>query len=67
METDRRAALDAHRQLHSVRQAIGSTGLKLRRTKPGSKRHQDYYDALTKLEDRAATLSETVESFIKNR
>ena len=36
--------------LQSIRQAIGALGPRLRRTKPGSKRHRAYWDSLTQLE-----------------
>lgn len=64
-EQDRQAALKAHQDLHGIRQAIGSLGPRLRRTKPGSKRHKAYYDSLTKLESEASELSSTVAMFLR--
>ncbi len=42
--------LAAVTELKCLHQAIGKLGNALRRTKPGSKRHRAYYDALTQLE-----------------
>lgn len=65
MDDLQKEALKAHQELHSVRQGIGALGVKLRRTKPGSKRHQAYWDALTRLESEAEKLSSTVVLFIR--
>ena len=56
-----REALDALSKLHSVRQAIGALGPSLRRCKPGSKLHQERWDALTRLERQANDLADVVQ------
>jgi len=57
--------LVAHYDLQSLRQAIGKLGYMLRRTKPGSARHQDYWRRLTNLENEATRLSEEIAAFIR--
>ena len=57
--------LQAHYDLQSLRQAIGKLGYMLRRTKPGSTRHQDYWRRLTDLENEATRLSEEIAAFIR--
>jgi len=58
-------AIQALYDLQTIRQTIGHLGPMLKRTKPGSKRHQDYYDRLTRLENDASELSSKVAMFLK--
>lgn len=51
------AALD---ELPSVRQTIGKLGYQLRRCKPGTKRHKEIWDALTRLENEVCALSSKI-------
>jgi len=44
-------AHEALNELPSICQTVGVLGWALRRCKPGSKRHQRYWDRLTKLEN----------------
>jgi len=53
-------ALEALNELPSVRQTIGKLGPQLRRCKPGSKRHQEIWDTLTRLENQACEMSSTI-------
>lgn len=53
-------ALAALSELPSVRQTIGKLGPQLRRCKPGSKRHQEIWNTLTRLENQACELSSTI-------
>ena len=53
-------AIAAFNELPSVSQAIGKLGPVLRRCKPGSKRHREVWDALTRLENQACELSSTI-------
>jgi len=64
-EDDRSEAIKALYDLQSIVQTIGHLGPMLKRTKPGSKRHQDYYDRLTRLENDASELSSKVAMFLK--
>jgi hypothetical protein len=64
-ERDRKEALDALYDLQELRQTIGKLGPMLSRTKPGTKRHQDYYDQITRLENEASALSSKVSMFIR--
>lgn len=49
-------------QTHQL--AIGVLGPKLRRTKPDSKRHKQYWDAMTKLENAASEYSSKIRFFL---
>jgi hypothetical protein len=64
-EDDRKRAIQALYDLGDIRQAIGRMGPMLRRTRPGSKKHREYYDLLTKLENEASELSSEVAMFLK--
>lgn len=56
----RKDALDALRDLPGVRQTIGKLGPQLRRCRPGSKRHKEIWDALTRLENEACDMSSQI-------
>lgn len=61
-----RATLDkCLTECQTLRQAIGVLGPKLRRTKPGSKRHKEYWDAMTKLENAASEYSSKIRFFLQ--
>lgn len=64
-EQDRQEALQALYALQALRQGIGKLGPMLRRTKPGSKKHSDYWDRLTRMENEASELSSKVAMFLK--
>jgi hypothetical protein len=64
-EDDRSEAIKALYELQSIRMTIGHLGPMLRRTKPGSKKHQDYWDRLTVLENDADELSSKVAMFLR--
>lgn len=53
-------ALKALNDLPSLRQAVGTHGVALRRCKPGSKRHREVWDAMTRLENEACEASSTI-------
>lgn len=56
----REEALRALDDLPGHRQAIGSLGLTLRRCKPGSAKHKDAWDRLTKLESEACAMESKI-------
>jgi hypothetical protein len=64
-EDDRSEAIKALYDLQTIRQTIGHLGPMLRRTKSGSKRHQDYWACLIRLENDASELSSKVAMFLK--
>jgi len=56
----RTEAVEALNELPSVRQTIGKLGPQLRRCKPGSKRHKEIWDTLTRLESQACEMSSKI-------
>ena len=56
----RKEALKALTELPCLYQSIGKLGYILRRCKPGTKRHKEVWDALTKLENKASELSSKI-------
>lgn len=52
-------------ECQTLRQAIGVLGPKLRRTKPGSKRHKQYWDTMTKMENAASEYSSKIRFFLQ--
>jgi len=64
-ENDRKEALQALYGVQALRQGIGKLGPMLRRTKPGSKKHLDYWNRLTQMENEASELSSKVALFLK--
>ena len=61
---ERAELLQALTELRTHGQAIGALGTALRRTKPGSKRHKDYWDRLTKMEAAASEYSSKIAMFL---
>jgi len=59
---DTQAALQALRDLPGHRQAIGVLGQRLGRCKPGSKRYQEIWATLTRMENEACEMSTLIRS-----
>ena len=64
-EEDRAEVLAALTDLQPLRQAIGRLGPMLRRTKSGSKKHRQYWDELTRMENEAGELSSKIRMFLR--
>lgn len=61
---ERAELLEALTEAQTHAQAVGSLGIALRRTKPGSKRHKDYWDRLTKLSNAQSEYSSMIRLFL---
>ena len=61
---DREKLNQALTECQVLRQSIGSLGLRLGRTKPGSKRHKELWDTMTKLENAASEHSSKIRFFL---
>jgi hypothetical protein len=51
-------------ECQALSQAIGALGPRLRRTKPGTKKHKKYWDDLTKMENERYEHSDKIRFFL---
>jgi hypothetical protein len=63
-EAEQSELLHALTELQPLRQTIGQLGASLRRTKPGTKKHREYWDRLTVLENQAVVYSSKIRMFL---
>jgi len=62
---DQARCVEILNELPSIYQAVGSTGTRLRRTKPGTKRHERYMAALLRLESSASALQDELRFLLR--
>ena len=63
-DEERETLQKALTEVQTLRQAIGVLGSRLRRTKSGTKRHKEYWDSLTKLENAASAHAGKIRFFL---
>jgi hypothetical protein len=63
-QTLRHEASKALGELQSLRQSVGVAGYRLRRCKPGTKRHNELMASLKTLEFRANTHADTIQAVL---
>lgn len=62
---DQSRCIEILTELPSIYQAVGSTGTRLRRTKPGTKRHERYMADMLRLESSASALQDELRFLLR--